>query len=310
MSHISTPPPSDVLTLLTPSARTSPAALPTLLHECGFAHTQSLSLGERHGVSAQEYFLTRTPRSDRDLLLSELRRWHQASGVDLALQPNGLARRHKRLVVFDADMTFLQCEIINEMSALVGQERAVEALTEQAMLGTLDFRQALLARVRLLRGLSRGQLQQLAARVPFTAGTTELVQTLRRLGCKTAIVSGGFQWFIDEVQRRFGLDYGFANQLEWRGDVLTGELLGDIVDAARKEALLREIAAREDIPLEQVVAIGDGANDANMLSAAGLGVAFNAKPALQDVANGFLTTARIDHLLFYLGITAHEQTHL
>ena len=231
---------------------------------------------------------------------------HQQHHVDFALQPESLFRRHKRLIVFDADMTFIQCEIINEMSQLVGCEEEVKVLTEAAMRGELDFEEALRARVRLLKGLHRDDLQSLLRQLPYTPGVRRLVRVLKQLGYKLALLSGGFQLFVDHICEEFHLDYGFANSLEWQDGRLTGELLGEIVDGQRKAQLLQKIAAREGIVPEQVVAIGDGANDVQMLAIAGLGIAFNAKPVLQERASGQLNQPNLDALLYFLGLSGQE----
>lgn len=242
----------------------------------------------------------------RPSLLRDLLPLHQQHQVDFALQPESIFRRHKRLIVFDADMTFIQCEIINEMSRLAGCEAEVAALTEEAMRGKLDFETALRARVRLLRGLHREELQPLLNQLPYTPGVRRLTRVLKQLGYKLALLSGGFQLFIDHICQEFDLDYGFANQLEWQNQRLTGELLGEIVDGRRKAQLLQEIAAREGIVPEQVVAIGDGANDIQMLATAGLGIAFNAKPVLQEQASGQLNQPNLDALLYFLGLSGQE----
>jgi phosphoserine phosphatase len=243
---------------------------------------------------------------DRPRLLRDLLPLHQQHHVDFALQPESLFRRHKRLIVFDADMTFIQCEIINEMSQLVGCEAEVKVLTEAAMRGELDFEEALRARVRLLKGLHRDDLQSLLRQLPYTPGVRRLVRVLKQLGYKLALLSGGFQLFVDHICEEFHLDYGFANSLEWQDGRLTGELLGEIVDGQRKAQLLQEIAAREGIVPEQVVAIGDGANDVQMLAIAGLGIAFNAKPVLQERASGQLNQPNLDALLYFLGLSGQE----
>ena len=243
---------------------------------------------------------------DRPRLLRDLLPLHQQHHVDFALQPESLFRRHKRLIVFDADMTFIQCEIINEMSQLIGCEAEVKVLTEAAMRGELDFEEALRARVRLLKGLHRDDLESLLRQLPYTPGVRRLVRVLKQLGYKLALLSGGFQLFVDHICEEFHLDYGFANSLEWQDGRLTGELLGEIVDGQRKAQLLQEIAAREGIVPEQVVAIGDGANDVQMLAIAGLGIAFNAKPVLQERASGQLNQPNLDALLYFLGLSGQE----
>lgn len=174
------------------------------------------------------------------------------------------------------------------------------------MRGELDFEEALRARVRLLKGLHRDDLQSLLCQLPYTPGVWRLVRVLKQLGYKLALLSGGFQLFVDHICEEFDLDYGFANSLEWQDSRLTGELLGEIVDGQRKAQLLQKIAARESIVPEQVVAIGDGANDVQMLAIAGLGIAFNAKPVLQERASGQLNQPNLDALLYFLGLSEQE----
>ncbi len=226
--------------------------------------------------------------------------------MDVAIQPEGLGRRAKRLVVMDVDSTLIQEEMIDVLAELAGRGEQVRAITEQAMLGHLDFETALHQRVKELAGLPVASLETAAARLRLTPGARTFVRTLRRLGYKTALVSGGFTAFTDRLRTQLGVDHAFANELEILDGRLTGRVIGPVVDRRRKAELLREVAAMEGVPLEQTVAVGDGANDLDMIAAAGLGVAFCAKPALREAADTFVTVPYLDAILFLLGVTREE----
>ena len=222
--------------------------------------------------------------------------------VDVAIQAEGLARRAKRLVVIDMDSTLVQDEVIDLLAAEAGVADEVAELTRLAMEGATDYGTALRDRVALLAGTPEDVLERVAAKIRLTPGARTFVRTLRRLGYTTAVVSGGFQYFADHVKEQIGLDHAFANTLEREGGVLTGNLEGRLIDGPGKAAILAEIAASEHIGLEQTVAVGDGANDLEMLSAAGLGIAFNAKPAAVAAADTSVNVPYLDALLFILGI--------
>ena len=230
--------------------------------------------------------------------------------VDLALQPDTLFRMMKRLVVFDLDSTLIQMEIIDELARCAGVYDEVCAITEAAMNGQLDFAESLQRRVALLEGLEEARLAELSADLPLTPGAEGLITTLKQLGYRTAVISGGFSYFADRVKARLGLDYAYANTLELRNGRLTGRVLPPVIDGAAKAELLVRIAADERIRLEQVIAIGDGANDLPMLAKAGLGIAFNAKPRVRDAAEHSLNQHRLDTILFLLGITQDDLADL
>lgn len=226
--------------------------------------------------------------------------------VDIAIQQERLERRAKRLVVLDVDSTLIQDEVIDVLAAEAGCLDEVRAVTERAMEGELDFEQALRERVRALAGLSHDTLEEVGHRLRLTPGAQTFVRTLKRLGFKVAIVSGGFSVFTEPLRRQLGIDHAFANELELRDGVLTGELVGGVIDRAGKASILREVAAREGIAVEQTVAIGDGANDLDMIAAAGLGIAFNAKPAVREAADTSVSVPYLDAILFLLGIPRDE----
>ncbi|MDP8932215.1 MAG: phosphoserine phosphatase SerB [Actinomycetota bacterium] len=223
-------------------------------------------------------------------------------GIDVAVQREGLERRAKRLVVMDVDSTLIQDEAIDLLATEAGQQDAVRAVTERAMAGEVDFETALRARVALLAGLDLAALHRVRDRLRLTPGARTFVRTLKRLGYRLAMISGGFTVFTDMLRAELGIDHAFANQLEVVDSRLTGRLLEPIVDRFRKAEILCEVAASEGVPLEQVVAIGDGANDLDMLARAGLGIAFNAKPIVREAADTAVSVPYLDAVLFVLGI--------
>lgn len=226
--------------------------------------------------------------------------------IDIAIQEDGIFRRHRRLICFDMDSTLITTEVIDELAALAGVGEQVAAITSRAMAGELDFRQSLHERVSLLRGLSAGSLKQVADALPLTEGVEHLFKTLNSLGYKTAILSGGFDFFGKVLQEKLGVDYVYANKLEIEGDKLTGKVIEPIVDASKKASLVRQLAAQEGIALEQVIAVGDGANDLEMLAVAGLGIAFHAKPVVRESAEQSISTLGLDSILYLMGIRDRE----
>ncbi len=226
--------------------------------------------------------------------------------IDIAIQREGLGRRAKRLVVLDVDSTLIQGEVIDRLAAAAGAGAAVQHITERAMAGEIDFADALLERVAALAGLDERMLAEVAAGVKLTPGARTFVRTLKRLGFVVAAVSGGFTFMLDRLQRELGLDHVAGNTLEVAEGRLTGRLVGDVIDRSAKADVLARIAATENIPLEQTVAVGDGANDIDMLAAAGLGIAFNARPAVREAADTWLSVPYLDAVLFVLGIRRDE----
>lgn len=230
----------------------------------------------------------------------------QRNGVDVAVQQAGIERRSKRLVAMDVDSTFIQNEVIELLAAEAGCEQEVADITARAMAGELDFTETLHERVALLAGLDEDALRRARDKIRLTPGARTFVRTLQRMGCQVAIFSGGFTYFTDWLQAELHLDHAYANDLEIRDGALTGKVTGPIVDRQRKAELLQTIAAGLSIPLSQTVAIGDGANDIDMLSVAGLGIAFNAKPVVRQSADATVSVPQLDSVLFMLGIQSED----
>ena len=252
-------------------------------------------------------FSVRGQLADLGQFRTELLELASEMDVDLAFQEDNMYRRNRRLVAFDMDSTLIEAEVIDELAKVAGVGEEVSVITGQAMRGEIDFSESLRRRVALLKGLDESVLEEIAHNLPLTEGAEHLVSTLRSLGYKTAILSGGFTYFGNWLQQRLGIDYAYANELEIRDGKVTGQLSGAIVDGERKAALLRDIAAREGIDLEQVISVGDGANDLPMLSIAGLGIAFRAKPLVVQSAEQAISTLGLDGILYLLGISDRYQ---
>ncbi len=222
-------------------------------------------------------------------------------GVDIALQEDSIWRRHRRLICFDMDSTLIQAEVIDELARRHGVYDEVAAVTERAMRGELDFQQSFRERMAKLKGLDESVLAEIAEHLPLMDGLERLMTQLKRLGYRTAILSGGFSYFARHLQARLGFDEIHANELLIEGGKVTGEVREPIVDAERKAQLLREIAEREGLTLEQTIAVGDGANDLKMLATAGLGIAFRAKPLVKSQARQSISTLGLDAVLYLIG---------
>lgn len=247
-----------------------------------------------------EFSVRGTPR-DRAEMQSQFMEMSANEGVDISLQEDTMFRRSRRLICFDMDSTLIETEVIDELAIRAGVGDQVKAITESAMRGEIDFCESFRQRVALLKGLDESVMKDIAENLPITEGLDRLMQVLKRVGYKTAILSGGFTYFGNYLKQRFGFDYVYANELEIIDGHLTGRHLGDIVDGKRKAELLRLIAQVENVNIAQTIAVGDGANDLPMLATAGLGIAFHAKPKVKATAEQSLSTIGLDGILYFLG---------
>lgn len=247
-------------------------------------------------------FSVRGAPTDTARLRSEFLATASDLDVDIAFQEDNIYRRNRRLVVFDMDSTLIEAEVIDELAKEAGVGEQVSEITEAAMRGEIDFNESFKRRMALLKGLDVSVLDDVAERLPMTEGAEELVSNLKALGFKTAILSGGFNYFASHLQKKLGFDYVYANELDIDADgKVTGEVKGVVVNGERKAELLREIAEKEGIRLEQTIAVGDGANDLPMLSIAGLGIAFRAKPLVRESAKQAISTLGLDGILYLIG---------
>jgi phosphoserine phosphatase len=229
---------------------------------------------------------------------------------DIGFQEDNVWRRNRRMIAFDMDSTLIQAEVIDELARAYGVVEQVSAITEAAMNGELDFDQSLRKRLGLLKGLGTNVMDSIAHSLPITPGAERLIRTVRALGYKTAILSGGFTYFGHYLQRKLGIDYVYANELEVADGKLTGNVVGPIVNGARKAELLQELAHQENIVLDQVIAVGDGANDLPMLGVAGLGIAFHAKPKVRESAKQQISTSGLDGILYLMGVRDRDVERL
>lgn len=235
-------------------------------------------------------------------LRTELRKAGEEIGMDIVVQPESNARWRKRLVVFDMDGTIVDTEIIDELAKAAGMWKEVAELTAKGMKGELEFKESLRKRVAMLKGLPVSVLENIRNNMKLTPSSEELIRTLKEMGFKLALISGGFTYFTDELKNKLGFDYTYANELVIKNGKLTGEVSGEIIDSEKKAEILNELMKREGLTKEEVVAVGDGANDQIMLKNAGLGIAFNAKDVLKKVADGNITKNNLKGLIYCLGV--------
>jgi phosphoserine phosphatase len=270
------------------------------------ANIEMISSETHHGARSFEMIVNIIGVKNVDRLKSRMMGKSRDLNVDLAVQNMIAHRKNKRMICFDMDSTLVTMEGIDEMARKMGVHREVARITDKAMRGDFDFDESLRQRVAMLKGLPLDDVMAIRNQMILSQGAEELLTTLRWLGFKLGIVSGGFDIFADLLKDKFSLDFAFANRLEIKNGTLTGKVQGDIVNAAQKARLVNQMACDEGIPLDQVVAIGDGANDSLMLTQAGLGIAYNAKKALDQVANVTLSHARFKHVFHLLGITEDD----
>lgn len=247
-----------------------------------------------------EFSVRGTPR-DIDELQSELMHLSTTLDMDFSFQKDTMYRRMRRLICFDMDSTLIKTEVIDELAKRAGVGVQVQEITARAMRGEIDFRESFKERVALLKGLDESVMKDIAEHLPITEGVERLMYVLKRYGYKIAILSGGFTYFGNYLKERFGIDYVYANNLEIVDGKLTGRYVGDIVDGKRKAELLQLLAQVENVDIAQTIAVGDGANDLPMLSAAGLGIAFHAKPKVKANAKQSINTIGLDGVLYFLG---------
>jgi len=265
----------------------------------------SLQEGDPKAIACVEFSVRGTPR-DKDKMRLEFLDASRETGIDIAFQEDNIYRRNRRLVCFDMDSTLIQAEMIVELAKMNNVGEQVHEITESAMRGEIDFKESFRQRVALLKGLDESAMKKIAFDMPITEGAHKLISTLKKYGFKTAILSGGFTYFGRYLQHELGIDYVFGNELEIEDGKLTGRYVGDIVDGARKAELLKSLAFKEDIHLEQVIAVGDGANDLPMLNLAGLGIAFHAKPKVMENARQAISTIGLDAILYLMGFRDRE----
>lgn len=250
--------------------------------------------------SCVEFSVRGTPK-DKDKMQLDFMNLSNELEFDISLQEDTMYRRCRRLVCFDMDSTLIETEVIDELAMRVGVGDKVKAITESAMRGEIDFNESFKERVALLNGLEEKVMREIAENLPITEGVGRMMEVLKRAGFKTAILSGGFTYFGKYLKEKFGFDYVYANELEIIDGKLTGRYVGDIVNGQRKAELLRLLAQVENVDIAQTIAVGDGANDLQMLSTAGLGIAFHAKPKVKENAGQSISTIGLDGVLYFIG---------
>jgi phosphoserine phosphatase len=261
----------------------------------------SLAIHTGHANACVELRVSGQVQSE-DQMRADFLETAQEFAIDIAFQRESIFRRNRRLFAFDMDSTLIQGEVIDELAKIAGVADQVVAITESAMRGEIEFKESFRRRVALLKGLPEQRVHELIGRIPLAEGAEQLIRTLKLLGYKTAILSGGFTFFARHLQERFGIDYIYANSLEIADGRVTGNVTSGIIDGPGKAELLKRIATLEKISLEQVIAVGDGANDLPMLNLAGMGIAFRAKPLVRQSADHSLTHLGLDSLLYLIGV--------
>jgi phosphoserine phosphatase len=261
----------------------------------------SLAVHSPDANACVEFVVSGNASSEQSMRAEFLKTAHDLK-IDIAFQRESIFRRNRRLFAFDMDSTLIEGEVIDELAKLAGVGDEVVKVTESAMRGEIEFQESFRRRVALLRGLPETKVRALLHSIPLVQGAEQLIATLKMLGYKTAILSGGFNFFARDLQTRLGIDYVFANDLDIADGVVSGLVRTPIVDGARKAELLREIAKQENISLDQVVAVGDGANDLPMLGIAGMGIAFRAKPLVRQTASHAVSFLGLDSLLYLIGV--------
>ena len=259
-----------------------------------------LNEDERTPKASVEFSVRGTP-SDKERMKADFMRLSNDLEMDISFQEDSMYRRMRRLICFDMDSTLIETEVIDELAIRAGVGDQVKAITESAMRGEIDFCESFKQRCALLKGLDVSVMQEIAENLPITEGVDRLMRVLKKIGFKIAILSGGFTYFGNYLKQKYNIDYVYANELEIENGKLTGRYVGDIVDGRRKAELLRLIAQVENVDIRQTVAVGDGANDLPMISIAGLGIAFHAKPKVKATAKQSISTIGLDGILYFLG---------
>lgn len=262
---------------------------------------QPLDIHERQKAKSCVEFQVRGTPKDLETMQKRFMEISSSEEIDISLQEDNIYRRSRRLICFDMDSTLIETEVIDELADRAGVGEQVRAITESAMRGEIDFCESFRQRVALLKGLDESVMKDIAENLPITEGVDRMMTVLKRAGFKTAILSGGFTYFGNYLKQKYGFDYVYANELEIKDGKLTGNYLNEIVDGRRKAELLKLIAQVENVNIAQTIAVGDGANDLPMLSTAGLGIAFHAKPKVKQTADQSISTIGLDGVLYFIG---------